>query len=114
MFRWQGRKVVDGFVDSSGEAGGGDVVAKNSAVYNLREEGGLRNQFLHQVRDILLTFRRESFLVARTSSEGDDDHFPFLLGNACPGQHSGAEQCAAQGDSSRAAQKLPAREGQPT
>ena len=61
-------------------------MSKNSAINDLREEGGLRNQFPHQMRNIFLPFRRKRFLVARASAEGNDDHLPSLLGNPGPSE----------------------------
>src|SRR6266568_3943288 len=83
MFGGKGSKIVDRFVDTGSQAGGGDVVAEDSAIHNLREEGGLRDEFAHQVRDVFLTLRSEGFLVAGAAAEGDDDHFSLA---ACRGR----------------------------
>ncbi len=112
MFRRQRRKVVDGLIDSGGQTGGRHVMAEDSAINDLREKSGLRNQFPHQVRNILLTLRRERFLIARAAAEGNDHNLPSLLGNPGSGEQSGAEQAATQGDPCGAAQELPAGEGQ--
>src|SRR5437016_13048630 len=75
MFRGKGGKIDDRFVDTSRQAGGCDVVAEDSAIDHLREKGGLRDEFAHEVRNVFLAFGSEGFLVARAAAEGDDDHF---------------------------------------
>src|SRR5579859_580875 len=94
VLRRKRRKVVDGFIDAGGEAGSSHVVAKYAAVDDLREKSALRNQFLHQMRDILLTLRRESFLVACAAAKGDDHNLSFLLGDSGSGQQPGSEKRA--------------------
>src|ERR1700745_119574 len=64
IFRRDGCEVVNRLVDAGGETGCRDVVAKDTAIDHLREESGLRNQFLDQVRDVLLAFGSEGFLIA--------------------------------------------------
>src|SRR5947207_4005448 len=64
VFRGKGSKIVDCFVDASRQAGGCDVVAQDSAIDHLGEEGRLRNKFAHQVRNVFLAFGSEGFLVA--------------------------------------------------
>src|SRR5580704_16017354 len=71
-------EIVEGLVGSGGEARRCDVVAEDSAIDDLREEGSLRNHFLHHVRDIFLAFGGEGFLIARAATEGDDDNFAFF------------------------------------
>jgi hypothetical protein len=83
---------------------------QDSAINDLREKRGLRNQFPHQVRDILLTFRRKCLLITRTAAEGNHDDFSLPLRNSGSGKHSGAEKRATHGDTGGAAQKLAARE----
>lgn len=41
---------------------------------HLRAEGGLRNQFLEQVRNVLLAFGRKGLLVARAAAEGGNNN----------------------------------------
>src|SRR5437868_10477923 len=75
VLRGKRSEIVDGLVDAGREACGGHIMAQDSAVYDLREESGLRNQLSHQVRDIFLSLGRKRFLVARTPAEGDDNNF---------------------------------------
>ena len=84
MFGGTAAKLLTVSYTPGGKAGGGDVVAQDSPVHDLREEGRLRNEFAHQVRNVLLTFRREGLLVARSAAESDHDNFPFSCGGARP------------------------------
>jgi hypothetical protein len=65
-------------------------MAEDAAIHDLCEKRGLRDELLHQMRDIFLAFRSEGFLVAGTAAEGDDDDFPVALEDA------GARQKAAR------------------
>ena len=76
---WSRGKVVQGFVGAGGEGGGGDVVAENSMIDDLREEGALGDQLPEHVRDVFLPLGREGLFVAGASAKGDDDH-PGLFG----------------------------------
>src|SRR5581483_9301711 len=58
------RKVVEGLIYAGRQARGRDIVSKNSAIYDLREEGGAREHFPHHVWDIFLPFRSKGFLIA--------------------------------------------------
>src|SRR5580658_3308131 len=49
VFWWERREVVDGLIDPGGQAGGSYVVAEDAPIDDLREKGGLRDQFTHQV-----------------------------------------------------------------
>src|SRR5579872_2903887 len=73
-----GCEIVERLVGSGGEARRCDVVAENSAIDDLGEEGSLRNHLPHHVRDVFLTLGGEGFLIARAATEGDDDNFAFF------------------------------------
>src|SRR5205085_1798469 len=94
-------------VDAGGEAGGGDVVAKDSAIHHLSEEGGLRDQFPHQVGDIFLAFRGEGFLIARTATEGDDDDLALFRGDYRSRKRC-VQQSGAEGEAGGRAKKVAA------
>src|SRR5437660_9038915 len=47
MLRGKGSKVVNGLIYAGCQAGGCHVVAQDSAVHHLREEGGLGDEFTH-------------------------------------------------------------------
>jgi hypothetical protein len=64
------------------------------------------------VGNIFLTFGRKRLLVARATAEGDDHNLSLLLRYSGSGQHSGAEQCATQGDTGGTAQELAPGEAQ--
>src|SRR5438477_2336969 len=108
MLRGKGSKVVDGFIDASRQAGGGDVMAQDSAVHHLREEGGLGDEFAHQVRNVLLAFGSEGFLVARAAAEGDHDYFSFARRDARSSDQTGGQKGTAQCNSRSATQKFAA------
>src|SRR6185437_11302115 len=73
-----GGKVVKGLVHPSDQAGGGDIMAEDSPVDHLSEEGRLRDEFAHQVRDVLLALGRKRLLVARPAPKRDHHHFSFF------------------------------------
>src|SRR5580658_1712819 len=73
VLRRKRSEIIDGFVYACGQAGCGNVVAENSAIHHLREESGLRDKFMKEVRNILLTFGRKRLFVARSSAEGNND-----------------------------------------
>ena len=89
-------EIVEGFIGAGGEAGGGDIVAEDAAVDDLREEGRLRDKLLHQVGDIFLSFGSEGFLIAGAAAKGDDDDFSFGLGRGGKRERRGMEQRAAE------------------
>jgi hypothetical protein len=70
-----GREVVKRFIATRREARRGHIVAQNAAIDHLGKERGLRNQFFEYSRNILLTFRRERLLIARSAAEGHYDEF---------------------------------------
>src|SRR5579859_4695551 len=95
-YRWMaGRhcgKVVEGFVDASGQAGSGDVVAEDPLIDYLGKETRLRDELLEEVRNILLPLRGEGFLVASPSAESDDDGLSLFCGRRSSHQGAGAHQ----------------------
>src|SRR5213596_840274 len=108
MFGGKGSKVVDRFIDTSREAGGGDVVAKDSAIDHLCEEGGLRDKLAHQVRNVFLALGSEGLLVARASAERDDHDFSLAGGDARSSEQAGRQEGTAQCDSGDVTQKFAA------
>ena len=106
MFRWDRCEVIKGLVNPGDQAGGRHVVAKNSAIDHLGEERGLRNQFTHQVRNVLLTFGSERFLVARSTAESDDHDFSFLTRGHGMGQRTRSHESAAQSEARRGPQEF--------
>src|SRR4029077_6889270 len=92
--RWGHRgKVIESFVYPGRQTGSRDIVAENSVIYNLSEKSRLRNEFAHQVRNILLSLRRKRLLTAGPSAEGD--HYNFLLGMRSYGASPGRFQQSA-------------------
>src|SRR5581483_166672 len=88
MFGRNRCKVVERLVNARREAGGGNVVAENAAVHDLRKERGLWREFGQQVRDVLLSRWRKGFVVARAAAECDDDDLLRIWMNV----HSSAVQ----------------------
>src|SRR5690242_3631528 len=80
MFGSQGSKVVDGLIHAGGQARGGNIVAEDSAVHDVGEKSGLRNEFTKQMRNVFLAFGGEGFLIACAAAEGDDDYLSFFEG----------------------------------
>src|SRR5215510_2606574 len=78
VFRRQRRKIIDSLVNPGCQAGGGYVVPQNSTIHDLREKAGLRNQFAHELRDVLLAFGSKGLLIASPSTECDDHDFPLF------------------------------------
>src|SRR5437016_2009584 len=111
MLRGKGSKVVDGFIDASRQAGGRDVMAQDSAVHHLREEGGLGDEFAHQVRNVFLAFGSEGLLVACTTAKGNHDHFALAGRDARSSDQTGG-QGTAQDHSYCATQKFAAGPGE--
>ena len=104
---WGGtRKVVEGLVDASGEAGGGDVVAEDAPIHYLGEEARLGDEFVHQVRNVFLPFGGEGFLVARAPAEGDDDDFSFFRARSTSHQGAAANKSTSQCQASRVTQEI--------
>src|SRR5207245_5470731 len=89
MLRGKGSKVVDGLIYAGCQAGGCNVVAQDSAVHHLREEGGLGDEFAHQVRNVFLAFGSEGFLVACTTATGKHDNFALARRDASSRYQSG-------------------------
>ncbi len=114
MLRRKRGEIVDGFIDASGKAGGGHIVAEDAAIDDLREERGLRNEFADQVRNIFLTFGSEGFLVARSATEGYDDDFAFFGSESGVKQRSGAEERAAKREARGGAEEITAMVGKLT
>src|SRR5690349_6459449 len=112
MFRREGSKIVDGLIYAGCEAGGRDVVAQDSAVDHLREEGGLRDELPHKVWDVLLAFGSKGFLVACTTAKGDHDHFALAGRNARSSDQTGGQKGTAQCHSCGATQKFAAGPGE--
>ena len=87
-------KVIEGLVNTGDQAGGCHVVAQNSPVDHLGEKSRLRNQFAHQVRNILLAFRRKCLLIAGPAAERDDHHFSLFSGCDRSGHRAWTQQRA--------------------
>src|SRR5438445_372128 len=112
MFGRKRGKVVDRFVDASGQACGRNIVAQDSAIHDLGKEGRLRDEFTYEVRNVFLTFWRKSLLVSCSSTEGDHHYFPALRGDRCPSERTGVQQCATQNDARGTTQELAATAGE--
>ena len=89
-------EVVEGFVDSGGQAGSGDVVAEDTLIHYLGEETRLRDELVEQVRNILLPLGGEGFLIAGASAKSDDDGLSFFCGRRSTHQGAGAHQRGSQ------------------
>jgi hypothetical protein len=81
-------------------------MAQNSLIHDLGKKGRLGNKVLHQVRNILLPFRRKRLLIPRTTPKRDDDNLPFLGGDPCQGSRARPEQCTSGSGSGGGPQKL--------
>ena len=103
VFGGEGRKVVDCLVDARCQTGSGHVVAEDSTIRHLGEEGRLRNEIADEVRDVFLPFRSERFLISRPAAERDYDCFSLAGSDAGSSGQAGREQGTAQGDACRAA-----------
>src|SRR5579864_4928436 len=96
VFKYRGRlrgercKVINRFINASSQTRGRDVVAEDSTIDDLREKSGLRDEFAHQVRNVFLTLRRESLLIASTTAKRD--HNDFSLGGRGCGTSPGRAQ----------------------
>ena len=55
MLRRDRGKVIEGLVNSGDQAGGRHVVAEDSPIDHLGKESRLRDEFAHQVRNVLLS-----------------------------------------------------------
>src|SRR5919198_973277 len=107
VFRRKGGEIVYALIDARCQAGRGDIVTQDSSVNDLAEEGGLGDEFIDEVRNILLTFGRECFLVPRAPAECDHYGFAqFCGGGAGPREGSKIQQRAAQPDPGGRPQKV--------
>src|SRR5271168_1796916 len=113
MFRGQGSKVIQGFVDACGQTGRGHIMAENSAIDDLRKESGLRDQLADQMWNILLTFRRKSLLIPGAASKSDDHHFSLFERQVQVSKGMGRKQSASEGEPGSAAKKVTAGGGEP-
>ena len=113
MFGRDRGKVVERFVGSGRETCGGNVMAEDTAINDLREEGRLRNHLAQEVRDVLLTLGRKSLLVSRATAEGDDYYLPLVGGDTRSSDQAGGQQGTAQRHSRGATQKFAAAPGEP-
>ena len=52
-------------------------MTQNSTIHDLGEKSGLRDEFAHQMRNVFLTLGRKCFLIACSTTEGDDHNFSF-------------------------------------
>jgi len=85
-------------------------VTQNSAIHDLREESGLRDEFAHHVRNILLPFRRERFLIAGATTKCDDHDFSSRRGS-CGASPWGVPYGASESNTCGIAQKISASSG---
>src|SRR5215472_3996238 len=74
IFGRQGGEVIDGFVATRRQAGGGDIVAEDPTIDDLGEKRSPRNQIAQHVGDIFLPLRSERLLIARSPAEGDNHY----------------------------------------
>src|SRR5580692_1904804 len=102
-----GSEVVEGFIDAGRQAGSRYVVAQNSSIDDLCEEASLRDQFAHQMRDVLLPLEHESFLISSSAAKGDDHYFSLASRrrSPCPGR---AKKSAPQSHARGIAQEVSA------
>src|SRR6185437_16365369 len=91
-----GGKVVKSLVHPSDQAGGGDIMAEDSPVDHLSEEGRLRDEFAHKVRDVFLPLRCKRLLVARAAAKGDHHYFSLLASGRRSGHRARTQQRASQ------------------
>jgi hypothetical protein len=71
-------------------------MAEDAFVDDVGEERGLRDEFIEEVRDVLLAIRHEGFVVARAAAEGDY-HGLAILRDRHAAQGGGAEEgCGSQ------------------
>src|SRR5579875_1802158 len=59
------REIIECLIDTGCQTSGCNIVAKDAAVHDLRIESRLRDELVEQVRNVLLPFRHECFLVTR-------------------------------------------------
>src|SRR5689334_375079 len=74
-FGCHGREIVEGLVHAGSQARRRHVVAQDSLIHHLRKETGTRNQFTHQMRDVLLSLLHERFLIPSAATKRDHDNF---------------------------------------
>src|SRR5579864_7980983 len=77
-------EVVERFINAGRKASRRNIVAEDSTIDDLREEASLRDQVAHQVRNVLLPFQHESFLIASSATEGDDHYFSLASRRRSP------------------------------
>ena len=108
MLGRHGGEVIQGFVDSGGEAGGGDVVAQNSLVGHVGEEARLRRQLAEHVGNVFLPLGREGLLVPRAAAERDHDDLALFASGFAADERAGAHQRGPESNAGGAAQKFAA------
>src|SRR5579862_9101331 len=111
MFGRDSRKVVQGFVDSGGQACSGYIMPEDAVIHHLREKAGLRSQLTEHVGDILLTLRCKGLLIAGSAAEGYDDDFSLFRRHSTERERTGAHQSGSQRKPGGAAQEVAPREG---
>lgn len=66
-------EVVETFVYPGRQACCGDIAAQNSTIHNLGEERRLRDQLLHQVRNVFLSLRCKGLFIPGSATKSDHD-----------------------------------------
>ena len=107
MFRRDCGKIIEGFVYPRGQTCSRDVVAKNPMVCHLCKETRLRDEFAEHMRDVVLSLRREGFLIAGAATKGDDDDLPLFYSSRCMDKGACPHQRGAQSHPRRIPQKIP-------
>src|SRR6266853_6181926 len=100
------RKVIECFINAGSKARCRNIMAEDAMIHHLCEEARLRNQLVHQVRNILLPFRRKRFLIPRASTKSNNDHFLAFWKGRRAGYRRRGHKSGSQRDASSSAQEF--------
>ncbi len=99
------REIIERLVHAGSEARGRHIVAQNSLIHHLRKKTGSRNEFTHEMRDVLLSLLHERFLIPSSATEGDH-HNLSLASRRCSPRPGRTKECASHRNSGGFAQKI--------
>src|SRR5207237_7128049 len=114
MFWRKRSKVVDRLIDTGCQTGSRHIVAQNSTIDDLCEESRLRDEFAHELRNVLLPFGRKRLLISGSTSKRDDYHLSLLAARLGSSSGGKAQQRAAQCESGTPTQELAATPREPS
>ena len=83
---------------------------EDALVHHVGEERRLRHKLMQQMRDVFLSIRHESFIVARAASERHNHSFTIFRGRHRPREMPGPEKRRCRSSPGNGTKEIPAAE----